>query len=92
MLLDNENFEAWMERIMDKLECLERKMVKEEKVRHRIDGELLLDNQDLCFMLNCSNRTLQRYRVSGKLPYKRIKQKTYYLESDVHNFIRKYLR
>jgi len=42
----------------------------------------------LCFMLKVSKRTLQRYRSSGKLPFKRIEQKTYYLESDVHSFIR----
>ena len=32
------------------------------------DGERLLDNYDLCRMLNISKRTLQRYRTSGELP------------------------
>ena len=31
------------------------------------DGERLLDNYDLCRMLNISKRTLQRYRTSGEL-------------------------
>ena len=77
-----------MERIMDRLNILEKHITKKEKPHHKLNGELLLDNQDLCFMLNVSKRTLQRYRSSGKLPFKRIEQKTYYLESDVHSFIR----
>lgn len=88
MFIEQKRFEAWMERIMHRLDILEKQITKKEKPRHKLDGELLLDNQDLCLMLNVSKRTLQRYRSSGKLPYKRIEQKTYYLESDVHSFIR----
>jgi hypothetical protein len=51
--------------------------------RHKIVCETLLDNQDLCFMLNVSKHTLQRFRSSGFLPYRWINQKLYYLESDV---------
>jgi len=57
-----------------------------------IDGERLLDNTDLCFMLNCSKRTLQRLRASGHLPHRRINQKTYYLSSEVRDFIRNHLK
>jgi hypothetical protein len=84
-----------MRRIMERFDRLERRMEKQEnqeKPAYTVDGEKLLDNQDLCFMLNCSKRTLQRYRVSGLLPCKRIRQKTYYLESDVANFIRNHLK
>jgi hypothetical protein len=51
----------------------------------------LLDNDELCIMLNISNRTLQRYRCTGQLPFKRIGRKTYYSELDVLRFILKYL-
>jgi CBS domain containing-hemolysin-like protein len=88
MFIENNVFEAWMGRIMDRFDQLESHVVKKEKPRHKIDGELLLDNQDICLMLNISKRTLQRYRTSGKLPFRRIEQKTYYRESDVHAFIR----
>jgi hypothetical protein len=81
-----------MRRIMERLDKLEGNMNLPEKQYKTIDGEKLLDNQDLCFMLNCSKRTLQRFRVSGLLPCKRIRQKTYYLESDVVKFIRDYLQ
>jgi hypothetical protein len=51
------------------------------------DGDMLLDNFDLCKMLNVSKRTLQRYRSSGELPFTMIYHKTYYKESDVVKFI-----
>lgn len=88
MFIDKDYFEGWMERIIDRFDMLESRITKQEKPHHKLDGELLMDNQDLCFMLKVSKRTLQRYRSSGKLPFKRIEQKTYYLESDVHKFIR----
>jgi hypothetical protein len=92
MWIEKDSFDAWMERIMDRLDMLENRINKKEKPRHRLEGELLLDNQDVCMMLNISKRTLQRYRSSKKLPYKRIKQKTYYMESDVQKFLREHLR
>jgi DNA-binding transcriptional MerR regulator len=92
MFVNKDDFEEWMRRIMERFDMLERKITGKEKVRHQINGELLFDNQDLCFMLNVSKRTLQRYRSSGLLPFKRIDQKTYYLESDVQRFIREHLQ
>jgi hypothetical protein len=49
--------------------------------------EKLLDNQDLCFMLHISKRTLQRYRTDGGLPYIKYGQKIYYKTADVRDFI-----
>ncbi|OAV75855.1 Helix-turn-helix domain protein [Bacteroidales bacterium Barb7] len=92
MFISKEEFEAWMKRIMERFDMLERKITGKEKVRPRINGELLYDNQDLCFMMNISKRTLQRYRSLELLPFKRIDQKTYYLESDVQKFIREHLQ
>lgn len=88
MIIDKENFEAWMERIMDRLDRQDKKLDKVSQRRNMLDGELLLDNQDLCMLLNVSKRTLQRYRSSGELPFQTVYQKTYYKESDVHAFIR----
>ncbi|MDR3226350.1 MAG: helix-turn-helix domain-containing protein [Prevotellaceae bacterium] len=92
MFIDKNDFEAWMKRLWDRLESLENKLTDKKKERHTIGGELLLDNQDLCLMLNVSKRTLQRYRSLELLPFRRISQKTYYLESDVQKFIRDNLK
>ena len=92
MFIDKTHFDASIERIMKKLDILENKVTKKEVVRHTVNGEMLLDNQDMCLMLNVSKRTLQRYRSAGQLPFKRIKRKTYYLDSDVQEFIEKNLK
>lgn len=88
MRIDKENFEAWMERIMDRFDKQDRKLNKMSERRNMLDGELLLDNQYLCQLLNVSKRTLQRYRDRGELPFQTLYQKTFYKESDVHMFIR----
>lgn len=88
MYIDKNNFEAWMERIMDRFDKQDKTLDKMSKHRNILDGELLLDNQDLCQLLHISKRTLQRYRSTGELPFQTVYQKTYYKESDVHTFIR----
>lgn len=88
MYIDKNNFEAWMERIMDRFDKQDKTLDKMSKHRNILDGELLLDNQDLCKLLNVSKRTLQRYRATGELPFQTLYHKTYYKESDVHAFIR----
>ncbi|KGL56444.1 excisionase [Porphyromonas sp. COT-052 OH4946] len=88
MYIDKENFEAWMERIMDRFSRLDKTLDKMGQHRNMLDGELLFDNQDLCQLLHVSKRTLQRYRSSGELPFHTLYQKTFYKESDVHTFIR----
>lgn len=46
-----------------------------------------LDNQDVCFMLNISPRTLQSYRDAGKIGFSKINHKVYYKLSDIQAFI-----
>lgn len=67
-LLDRETFLEWMERIMKRFDDL-KQTAPDIPQRPMIDGEPLLDNQEVCMMLQVSKRTLQRYRDSGTLPY-----------------------
>ena len=91
MFIEKEYFESWMQRIIERFDRLENRLIKPpEKVRQTYNGEMLLDNQDLCIMLNVSKRSLQRYRSLGWLPFERIDQKTYYLQSEVESFIKKH--
>ncbi|KAA6327103.1 hypothetical protein EZS27_023881 [termite gut metagenome] len=90
--VNKDDFEKWMNRIMERFDKLDGKTGEKEKVRRQINGELLFDNQDLCLMLSVSKRTLQRYRTSGILPYRQIDRKTYYLESEVRKFVKEYLQ
>lgn len=88
MNIDKLEFTSWMERIMQRLDILNDQLKRAESHPSSIDGDELLDNQDLLQMLKISNRSLQRYRSSGKLPYYTISGKVYYKLSDVHQFIR----
>ena len=85
MILDKEYFDTWMQRLVEKLEQIEQRCGQEQNVSG--DKELLLDNSDVCQMLNISKRTLQRYRSLGDLPYQMIYHKTLYKEKDVLEFI-----
>lgn len=91
MLVDKTEFEAWMERIMGELYRISRKLDKaetREKYLNYLNGECLYDNQEVCLLLRISKRTLQRYRNNGVLKFYSIYHKTYYKESDLHEFIR----
>lgn len=88
MNIDKENFESWMERIMDMFEKLNQQLERMQKQKNWLDGEQILDNQDLCFLLKVTKRTLQRYRMKGILPYFNIDGRNYYRASDVHKLIR----
>jgi len=91
MNIDRMEFLSWMERIMSRFDLLSANMLEVERKRGSVDGEELLDNQDLRQMLKISNRSLQRYRSDGRLPYYTISGKLYYKLSDVHQFIRESL-
>jgi predicted DNA-binding transcriptional regulator AlpA len=88
----NDDLKDWMqigfERLMARLDQIDRHLEKMAMKEKLLEGERLLDNQDVCQLLNVSKRTLQRYRSSGELPYQTIYHKTFYKESDVEAFIK----
>ncbi|WBV56416.1 helix-turn-helix domain-containing protein [Chryseobacterium daecheongense] len=91
MNIEKTEFIAWMERIMERFDLLKEQMLKNQSKFIEIDGEQLLDNQDVLQLLKISSRSLQRYRTDKKLPYYTISGKLYYKLSDVHQLIRECL-
>jgi hypothetical protein len=87
MNIDRDNFESYMERILEQIELLHKKT---DKFMTDTGGKelKLLDNQDLCQLLNVNKRTLQRYRSRGTLKYLRIGGKTFYTVEQVNDFIK----
>ncbi|GAB6122173.1 hypothetical protein JCM30204_33220 [Dysgonomonas termitidis] len=67
MYIDNNQFEAWMKRIMERFDKQDKTLDKMSKHRNMLDGEFLLDNQDLYMLLNVSRRTLQRVSCYGRI-------------------------
>ena len=91
MNTERTEFIAWMERIMERFDLLKEQMLKNQSRFIEVDGEQLLDNQDVLQLLKISSRSLQRYRTDKKLPYYTISGKLYYKLSDVHQLIRECL-
>ena len=89
--LYKDEFENWMRQLMNRLDHQEQMILsltgKEFKEVKFFNGERLLDNQDLCLLLQASKRSLQRYRSSGLLKYQVLRHKIYYKESDVQAFL-----
>lgn len=89
--LYKDEFENWMRQLMNRLDHQEQMILsltgKEFKEVKLFNGERLLDNQDLCLLLQTSKRSLQRYRSSGLLKYQMLRHKVYYKESDVKAFL-----
>ena len=88
MYINREDFVAWMERIMDRFDMQDKKIDRLVGGHNYLDGERLLDNQDLCLLLKVSAKTLQRYRKKGILPYLTLDGRCYYRATDVHKLIR----
>ncbi|SMP12530.1 MULTISPECIES: helix-turn-helix domain-containing protein [Chryseobacterium] len=91
MNTERTEFTAWMERIMERFDILKEQVSSSQSRFIEIDGEVLLDNQDVLQLLKISSRSLQRYRTDKKLPYYTISGKLYYKLSDVHQLIRECL-
>ncbi len=91
MYLSKEYFDQWMQQLTERLERIEQlyARIQVQEYKQLSDGSKLLDNFDLCQLLNVSKRTLQRYRTSGELPYEMLYHKTYYKETEVQAFIKR---
>ena len=51
-----------------------------------------LDNQDVCILMNISDRKLLSLRQKGLIPFSRIDRKVYYNKEDILNYMRKNLK
>ena len=51
MYTDREEFEGWMQRIMQRFDTTEKLLERVLKKNSQLDGEEVLDNQDLCLLL-----------------------------------------
>jgi hypothetical protein len=79
---------SWFERLMLRFDRIDEHLEKMTMKERMLDGEELMDNQDVCQMLHVSKRTLQRYRSSGELPYRMLFHKAFYKQSDVEAFMK----
>ena len=90
MYLDKFRVEEMFRKIMERFDQLDEKLKVKEQIVHPLDGDKLLDNQDMCFLLGVTKRTLTRYRQKKLLTYYTMdNRKTYYKASEVQEFLKK---
>ncbi len=87
MHIKDYEFEAYMERILEQIQLLHEKADKLLAIKGKNDIKLL-DNQDLCQLLNVNQRTLQRYRAKGILKSVRIGGKIHYTRESIQALIK----
>lgn len=96
MTLDKDTkefFYSFFDRVLDRLDAMDQKLgIDAKDNKNIVNEERLLDNQDLCLMLNVTKRTLNRYRNKRKLRYIRVGGKILYKEADVHEFLRNHYK
>lgn len=92
MYISKDYFDDWMKRIIERLEAIDSRLVTAIRADQRIEGDAILDNQDLLEILKISSRTLQRIRNTGNLPYHTMNKKNYYLKTDVEKYIKTFIK
>lgn len=82
----------WMEemfkKIMERFDRLDQKLETKKQVVHPLDGDRLLDNQDMCQLLGVTKRTLTRYRQKKLVRYYKVDGKAYYKASEIKDFLK----
>ena len=74
--------------IVSRLDGIDRKLDRMIKIRDAMEGDKLLDNQDLCLLLGITKRSLARYRQKKIIRYYQVDRKTYYKASEVQEFLK----
>lgn len=75
--------------IMNKLDKIDLMLERITRVKDCLDGDSLLDNQDMCTLLRVTKRTLARYRQKGLVNYYMIDGRAYYKASEVQGFLKR---
>jgi len=86
-MVEFENMAQFMSAVMKRFDSIDRQLEASRYEKECLDGDKLLDNQNLCEILRVTKRTLARYRQKKKISYYMIDGRTYYKASEVKNFL-----
>ena len=59
--------------------------VEQQKTEN--DMKIVYTNKELMKLLECDSSTLRKYREDGMLSYSRVRDKIYYTEQDIKDFL-----
>lgn len=83
-----DEIEIRLERISGQVEEIKTMLDKILNARTCLDGDALLDTQDVADVLRITPRTVQRYVKAGKLKSKKIFGNRMFLNSEILRFIK----
>lgn len=89
MYFDEQSLAKAFERCFEYFEKLDSRLAALERREFGIDGERLLDSQDLCELLKVTKRTIERYRREKRLPFLKIKGKVFFKFSDIQSCMKR---
>ena len=84
-----EQFEQLISLLSTRFDKIDKTLDCMMRVKSSMDGDQLLDNQDLCLLLGVTKRTLARYRQKKIITYYQVDGKTYYKASEVQDFFKR---
>ena len=67
---------------------VEKKIDQVIKIKDALDGDKLLDNQDMCLLLGITKHSLARYRSKKLIRYYQIDRKVFYKASEIQEFLK----
>lgn len=88
--MDNKSFEEWMQILLSRFDKIDKTLNNMNKLKECFEGDVLLDNYDLCKLFGVTKRTIARYRQKKLLPYYTYDNgRVYYKASEVEKFMKK---
>ena len=76
-----------LHQIMERFDKIEDRLNRMNRQTAALEGDKLLDNQDMCELLGVTKRTLARYRQKKLVTYYMMDGRTYYKASEVQEFL-----
>lgn len=86
--LDRFWLEEMFKKLMERFDRLDEKLEVKQQAVHPLDGDKLLDNQDMCQLLGVTKRTMARYRQKKLVRYYTISGRIWYKASEVQDFLK----
>lgn len=87
-MYDDEKIDRFFKQVIIRFDKVDKALAQIIKLKNCMDGDKLLDNQDVCLLLGVTKRTLARYRKLKLLKYHTGDKKVYYYYSDVMKFLK----
>lgn len=88
MYLDKFQVEEMFRKIMERFDHIDENFRVKKQGVHPLDGDKLIDNQDMCQLLGITKRTLARYRQKKLVRYYAINGRVWYKASEVQQFLK----